>query len=175
VLLLPAPSQTIVNVRVYIAPGFSERERANVVNGISLWERATGGKVGWTLVGSAPEANSLQTVDGVKTLYVVYQRVAPDDLRVKRWEKEHNDETMLGQLSIGYDDNVPASPMEVILIESRLTSPRDEMLIAAHEFGHVLGLDHTTSRGSVLSEKYGLTVQGITSADIGLFCARYGC
>jgi len=82
---------------------------------------------------------------------------------------------MLGQLSIGYDDNVPASPMEVILIESRLTSPRDEMLIAAHEFGHVLGLNHTTSRGSILSEKYGLTVQGITSADIGLFCARYGC
>lgn len=170
----------IVTVKVYIAPGFSEREHVNIINGIVLWERATEGQVTWTLESSEPNNYSPLFINGIRTLYVVYKRITPDDAHVKKWDKEHstadNETIMLGQLSVGYaDDGVPAVPMEVILVEGRLTTPRDEILIPAHEFGHVLGLGHVTQHESLLSERYGSTVQGITTEDLELFCRRYPC
>lgn len=171
---LPASRLPAVNVNVYISSDFMEREYANIINGIMMWERATGGMIAWELLGSDPMSRSMSN-----TLNIVYRRGTSNDAFVKQWDEKHeNDEpkvVLFGQLTVGYVIGVPADPMEVYLIEDRLVTPRDEKLIAAHEFGHVLGLDHVKIEGSVMSANYNDKVNDITQSDLELFCKRFGC
>lgn len=177
--MIPVVPREIVKVKVYVSPEFTEREHANIINGIAMWTRATDGLVVAEFVGGVPASNSPQVVNGIKTLYVVYRRVTSNEPHVKLWDKDHENLVppayLVGQLIVGYVDGVPSVPMEVILVEDRLSTSRDETLIAAHEFGHVLGLDHNETQGSLMSERYNDKVQRITHDDTDMFCKRYGC
>lgn len=171
---LSVQGRPIVDVHVYVEPGFTERERANIVNGIMMWERATNGLVTWHLLPYDP-AKTLPPPggrhDGVEERTILFRRATSDDAWVKKWDAEHKPKTLLGLCQ----GNSLKEVTWLWLVENRLTTPTAETIIAAHEFGHAIGLDHISDKASTMSEFYNTSVSCLTEKDLVEFCKKHGC
>jgi len=164
----------IVAVHVFIEPSFTDREYANIINGILLWERATNGAVTWQVSpfdsSSPPTFPRFQLFDGREHRYVLFRRASGDEAWVQKWDSD-NSRLLLGQC-VGD----PTKELATLwLVETRLPNPNAETMIAAHEFGHALGINHVDDTKSVMSELFDSTVRCLTSHDIRAFCNRHGC
>lgn len=164
----------IIDVHVYVAPEFTERERANIVNGVLMWERATNGLVTWHLIAydpAKPPPPPEGRVDGVEHRSVLFRRATSGDDWVKKWDADHKPKTLLG---LCQGDSLKELTW-LWLVENRLTTERAETIIAAHEFGHALGLDHIEDKASTMSEFYNTSVQCLTVKDLQAFCKKHDC
>lgn len=168
--------QPVIDVRVYITDHeFSDHERANIVNGILMWERATGGLLTWHLFAydetyDLPDPGGYQ-LDGSEQRVVLFRRAVSTDAWVVSWDKK-NKNTLLGMQT----GNPLVEVGSAWLIEDRLRTPNAEAIIAAHEFGHALGLDHVADKMSVMSQYIDVKkVTGLTEHDLEEFCHVYGC
>lgn len=171
---LAPQGRPIIDVHVYVAPEFTERERANIVNGILMWERATSGLVVWHLLPydpakppSVPEGK----VDGVEHRSVLFRRAVSGDEWVKKWDADNKPKSLLGLCQ----GNSLKELTWLWLVENRLTTPEAETIIAAHEFGHAIGLDHIEDKASTMSEFYNPTTKCLTEHDLQEFCKKHGC
>lgn len=171
---LSAGGRPIVDVRVYIAADFTERERANIVNGIMMWERATNGLVVWQLLPydpAHPPKKPAGVHDGVEERSVLFRRATSDDEWVKKWDAEHKPKTLLG---LCQGDSLKELTW-LWLVENRLSTPLAETIIASHEFGHAIGLDHIEDKASVMSEYHNPNVKCLTAHDLSEFCKKHHC
>jgi hypothetical protein len=166
-------SKPVVNVSVYISSEFTELEWVNIIAGIRLWETATHGLLTWQLKHydeSIKPVSSFGLKNGVIERSVLFKRVLSHEGWVKNWDRE-NHNTLLG-----LRESKSSSDVAVLwLVEDRLKTDTSEMIIAAHEFGHALGIDHVQDISSVMSEFYAGFVTGITSHDLTAFLKRYDC
>lgn len=173
---LAGGGRPIVDVRVYVGPEFTERERANIVNGILMWERSTNGLVVWHMLPydpkNPPPPPGGRHHDGTEERSVLFRRAVSTDEWVVKWDAEHAPKKTLLGLCQG---NSLKEVTWLWLVENRLTSADSETIIAAHEFGHAIGLDHIEHKASVMSEFYNTTTKCLSQADMEEFCKKHGC
>jgi len=164
-----------VDVRVYIAPEFSDSERSNIIEGILMWERATSGLIVWHLLPyESLSTNPPHPADGSNEneRAVLFRRAVSSDEWVLAWSAEHGHKKNLMGLCQGDSSTELAW---LWLVENRLPTTVAEVVIASHEFGHALGLDHIDDKSSVMSEYYNNTVRCLSQHDLAEFCKKYGC
>lgn len=169
---LPVPGQPSVDVDVYIAPEFTENERKNILTGVHMWDSASNGLVSWHVLNftlTPPIAIQDNNIFPQKRV-VVFTRVTSKEEWVKNFDKKNKPKSLLGML-VGN----PLQLAYAYLVEDRLNSNEDEIIIAAHEFGHAIGLDHVKDKSSVMSELRIPKVDCLTSADLKALCDLYGC
>lgn len=161
----PFPGPAAIDVNVYVAPDFTDVEKSTIVNGMLMWERATRGLLSWHMypyTGKRPNAH--EAPNATYVLDVVFHRAHSTDEWVKEWD-EANKHTLYGMYS---DD-------EIWLVEDRLRSVDTKTIVAAHEFGHALGLQHVDDKSSVMSRFYKTSTRCLTQHDLWVFCDRYTC
>lgn len=172
---LAPQGKPIIDVHVYIAPEFTERERDNIINGILMWERATNGLIVWHLFPYDPKSPPPPPLgrldDGSEQRSVLFRRALSSDGWIKKWDDDHKQRTLLGL----YHGDSMSELAWLWLIENRLATPAAETIIAAHEFGHAIGLDHIEDKASTMSELYNSSVKCLTAYDLQEFCKKHGC
>lgn len=163
-----------IDVHVYVESAFSERERANIVNGVLLWERATNGMVSWHMMpiqnGLSPDDVPETLPDGTKKMVVVFRRVISTDKLVDDFDKEAVGIHLLGQL-VGRGSG---KQMTAFLVEDRLVTVQLEIIAAAHEFGHALGLDHIVGKG-IMTALLDHSILAPSREDLEAFCNVWHC
>ena len=94
----------------------------------------------------------------------MFRRGSGNEPWVRAWDQE-NKRPLYGMCQGGSIHDVTA----LWLIEDRLVSINDQVIIAAHEFGHALGIDHIKEPGHVMSEFYDRRTTTITYEDVVAF------
>ncbi len=173
--LTPVHNDVVVNVSVYISPEFSNREQMNIIRGIVMWEKAVNGSLTWqlqkfvpTLTIPAPRGE----YEGVQYRTVLFRRAVSNDNWVIAWQnRPENNRSLLGicQFDSLYEVSV------LWLVEDRLKTETDEIVIAAHEFGHALGIKHIDDKSSVMSTYYVRSTKTLTKNDIDAFFNVHEC
>lgn len=69
------------------------------------------------------------------------------------------------------------SVTKIFLVQDRLKEEEDFIIIAAHEFGHALGLRHVTSERSIMHDSYSALENAgcVTREDARELCNHYEC
>jgi len=162
-------NNVVVSVDVYISPEFSEREQTNIIKGILMWEKAVDGSLSWRLQKFEPFMTipaPRGTHEGVQHRTVLFRRAVSTDDWVIAWQaRPENNRNLIGlcQRDSLYEVAV------LWLIEDRLTTQTDEIVIAAHEFGHALGISHVVDNSSVMSTFYTRSTKTLTKHDLDAF------
>lgn len=171
---LAVQGNPIIDVHVYVGVEFTDRERSNIINGILMWERATSGLVVWHMLPYDP-AKPLPTpeglIDGVEKRSVLFRRATSDDEWVKKWDVDHKPNSILG---LCQGDSLKEVTW-LWLVEDRLMTSEVETIIAAHEFGHAIGLDHIEDKASTMSRFYNASIKRLTVYDLREFCKKHEC
>lgn len=162
-----------MDVRVYVSDEFTDAERTNIIAGVALWERATRGRIITHVLtyDLSTETNVGTGVDGVEERAVLFRRASSGDEWVKDWDENHKQKILLG---LCQGDSMRETAW-LWLVEDRLVSSRSQVMIAAHEFGHAIGLKHVNDNRSVMSEFYAPSVNCLTVHDIEEFCLKHNC
>ena len=169
---VPVPGQASVDVDVYIAPDFTENERKNIITGILMWESATNGMIKWHMLNftSTPPVIVQDHNTFPQKRTVVFMRTTTKTDWVMSFDKKNKPKSLLGML-VGN----PLQLSYAYLVEDRFRTDNDEIIIAAHEFGHALGISHVEDFKSVMSELYLPNIECLTLSDLQAFCDLYGC
>lgn len=171
---LPNTGRIGVDVHVYIDPAFTKDEREHILDGMLMWERSTSGLVTYHLIDKPITGIPPVYVEegGTQVRLVSFQRVTSEEEWVKKWDEEHKPKRLLGLMDPHPNQKVP---MTAWLVEDRLKTPRAQTIVAAHEFGHTLGLDHIKDTSSVMSELHNEAVDHLTPHDLVALCDKYHC
>lgn len=167
--------QPTTNIHVHISNDFSEIEKLNIINGILMWERATNRLISWQLssledimIRSSVEKTYYSTIE---QRLVIFVKVSSQDDWVQNWDKEHEKRTLLGYCKRNPTNEI----ITLLLVEDRLNTNLIQTLIASHEFGHAMGLQHIKDKHSTMSEMPDLNTSCITNEDLFEFCEKYKC
>ncbi len=163
-LRLSSPSFPEIDVNVYVSNAFSDEEHRTIVDGIMMWDKATRGMITWRIMPFNGYDTPAPDSDVLHRLSVVFRRTTSDVAWVKEWDK--GNKNVLYGLCRGN---------EVWLVQDRLKSRVVKTIIAAHEFGHALGLSHVEDKASVMSQFYRTSIMCLTAGDLREFCDRYMC
>jgi hypothetical protein len=150
----------LVEAQVRIGPGFSVTDRHAIIEGMNMWEYSTRGAFHWQLVDEIPE-------DDMVTLRAEFILVTSLEKRVNKYDEGS---TLLGLAII---NNL--QPTQLWLVIDRLHTQADVKLVAAHEFGHALGIGHVSDALNVMSPHYRTATTCLTDEDMRAFCELYGC
>lgn len=140
-----------------------------------MWEHATNGLVTWSLKPFDPynpPAPPRGLYEGVEERTVLFRRAISTDEWVKAWDAEHQPKKTL--LGLGQGNSMKELAW-LWLVEDRMKVGDAETMIASHEFGHAIGLDHISDTSSVMSEFYNRIVKCLTIADLEEFCDKHNC
>lgn len=163
----------IVDVIVYVSNDFSEIEQRNIIEGITLWETSLAGKL--KLYFRSCSGNQRVALhghsqsNGHQTRVVIFKRISGETSTVKQWDIEHK--KFLAGLLVGNS----LKQADAWLMYDRMTPPTMK-IIAAHEFGHALGIEHISDPASIMSEYVQVDkIKSLTEYDINAFCIEYKC
>jgi len=170
------PEAAVIDVDVYVDSQFTDRERANIVNAITMWRRSLRGYMTWHVMDfdpNVPPNPPVVSMDDLEKRVVVFHRASADADWVKEWDAKHVKEKtwILGNCQNSDRTKV----IDIKLIESRLVNDDMETIIAAHEFGHAMGMDHVKDEASTLSAHYVPSNRCITPFDLNEFCDKHHC
>lgn len=161
------------DVTVYISDSFSPQEHENIIKGVGMWKRSLGDRLTWRAI-VIPETMYVSDVNrvsrGKRMMNVVFKRASSNDKFVVEWDAE-NKRTLLGMCTGDPDDET----MFLFLVESRLVNDDMETFVAAHEFGHALGVEHVDDESSLMSDGYNANVKCMTEHDAEALCDARGC
>ena len=160
----------VVDVNVYISPELSNETQLNIVAGIMLWERSLKGLMTWKLVSASMPGNEIMSRKPIQKRYVTFDITSEQETWVVKYDNTH-DSRLLGM----YVGDSLQEYATIWLIVDRLHNKNAETIIAAHEFGHALGLDHVEDKVSVLSRLYAFDVNELSKFDVREFCDHYDC
>jgi hypothetical protein len=147
----------------YADKGFTETQKALVEKAAAEWERATGGLESVDIVWEADPA--------VYHPRMLKRRAGPP--AVYQGEGDAKPIRHYGVTSDRWLMN--GETVNVLLWPDTLT---DNLVYrtALHEFGHVLmGLEHSTQKGTVMYPVIEDTADCLTAADLARYCAHRGC
>jgi hypothetical protein len=147
-------------------------QRENILYAVNMWKKALHNEM---LIQEIPP---WEIADKVGTLIndrcqpvVLFDVVTSSDQIIKN-EDAKNNVTTLG-LTITQNCDVT----KVWLVKDRLINDNDFIVIAVHEFGHVLGLKHVKSKKAIMHRfYYSADSDGcITFEDAQELCSHYDC
>jgi hypothetical protein len=161
----------LIVVRYYVANEFSIDEEEQIRTGVSLWAAATAGRVvsyqdPYPIDGEI-EFGSYRKNERV----VVFNKIESSSDYVRTWDEYYD------KIIIGMKFGNPFIRSDIYLVSDRLVSSKHWESVAAHEFGHVLGVDHVVNGNSIMSEFYKIGNDTITLDDLSAFCTvhEYEC
>lgn len=164
-----------VSTSVYIDRGFSPDEVKQITNGIRLWEIALGGQLSWCRKLSTKDMlgcpqDSLDHPPRSQRA-VIFRKTFSNTDQVKDWDESS------GKYVLGMTVTPLLSIHRVAwLVADRMLDTKLWMLVAAHEFGHSIGLEHVNHLDSLMSEYIKADVlDGPTPYDVREFCVKLGC
>lgn len=137
-----------------ISPEFSDLDQRSITKGMSLWN-------------DLGETQFYQADQGVCDIVVISVRGAEAD----RLAKRIHDPALLGYADFHHHS--------IYLFMDRIYDRTDLTNIAAHEFGHYLGLDHIPmSRFAIMNPHnryFGFQQTHLFRADVEQYCAIWRC
>lgn len=175
------PAQTPVgDPQVYAALMFDEdftvRERVLIMEGVEQWAEASNGRIIYEVIDHTPEAASelmgthVGWVDRCIDVIEVTS-VLSNDPRVVA-----HDEPKTTTKTLGFARHSKCSISSIWLVSDRLNGDRAWRWVAAHEFGHAIGLDHVKNRRAVLYRTFtDISSDCITRWDIEELCDDIVC
>lgn len=178
---LPAMLHPLLAAHVYVSDGFTLQEKNCIYNGVKMWSDATNGAIAWQLssVDVALLSGDLQvTTPGSNEVFVVFRRVTSDSEMVRKWDAKHlqsgphHEAVWLMGLLVG---DTRTEMTRAYLVEDRLMNVRTNTVIAAHEFGHAMGLEHVNDVNAVMNAMNDPIVAELNDSDIDEFCAKRHC
>lgn len=154
------PSGTLVARDVYIDPAFKEEEREAISAAMDSWIEAANGLVELKY--------GTEYFCGDK---LIIQPVLSTSQIVKDYQNEKKN---FGLLGLTWHDGCT---WRIILVIDRLSRQNDLRILATHEIGHALGVDHVEDDRSVMhyTYRYGYTAGCLTKEDMTGFCLVNGC
>lgn len=165
-------SKNITNQRcVYIDPKFSGIEKKILQGSFEEWTNKTGGYFQWKYQDWPKDyqaetfSSSYLSKDCSKHLFVV--RGISSDAMVT------NAEARLGQGLWGYAHRTGLDLEYILLVADKIESYNNYRLVALHEIGHILGLDHNKEL-SIMNSSEIATANGITQFDLEELWKIYG-
>lgn len=162
------------HVVVMISEDFSETDVLAIHEGIKMWERSARGLLTWEVKeltwDNIEEAKGAKRHGRCQDL-VVFELALGDSDRVKKHDADPDVKRTLG---IGR--HVECGISRAWLVVERIHEWRTLKLVAAHEFGHAIGLDHVDEKGSIMYKSVGEGTRDCPSkGDAEEFCDRFDC
>lgn len=165
--------KSIINQRcVYLDPQFSGVEKKIIQNSFEEWTVKTGGFFQWKYQDWPSDYwknsdISTATVSNDCSKHLLVMRGISTDALVI------NAEVSLGHGIWGYAHRSGQSVEYVLLVADKIEGYNDYRLVALHEIGHILGLNHNDNNSLMNSPKIRF-VNGITPYDLDELWKIYG-
>jgi predicted Zn-dependent protease len=153
----------------YIDQNVSQTQEDAIIEAMLEWQCTTNGKVHFDIVLHATYENSYRYITNPTASLVVMNVPAshPDIIT--------SDKQLIknGQYTLGLYDHEAGIP-EILFVEKRI-KPNEYKIVAMHEVGHGLGIQHLKEKNSIMNASIDTLTDHITRNDLIEFCNLYWC
>jgi predicted Zn-dependent protease len=156
---------------VYIDKAFNYKEEGFIIDAIKEWECATNYRLKYTVVF---KYDNVKSIDPTTSLLI--RKVNHNDpliIESDNYREQHEKQTTKRHTVGLFHSDKNITP-EILLVDDRLTN-YSYKIVAMHEIGHALGLDHNPSTNTIMYRHSDMSQSYITSEDIKDFCEHYTC
>ncbi len=181
-----APIVNDDGVRIYAMPtvAFTSRvtleQRADIAIAIEKWNTALYGGIAWSEIPNTTDSLAMsmgRRFRGQCQDVIVFDVVDDTDPRIAQRDASFKTDEHPEIKTLGLTSRSECSLTFVWLVAPRLSNSRDFINVAAHEFGHALGLSHVKDETSLMNELYYSNVvkNCVTRSDVVELCENVGC
>ncbi len=169
-----ASGTTDPSVTIHADTAFTASERTSIQEAADLWRRQTDGVA---IIVVAYDLDQDNVTDHLNAKHDVMVRLDSDMDAVIEFDATTYPGKLLGFVTpTGGIHNPWKSPLTVGFVADRLEDPDYMRLVVLHEFGHVLGLPHSSSINAVM---YPSAIKAMTVClkrqDLASFCSINDC
>lgn len=169
----PQSMMPAVVASVYLSDEFTDEQAQDIADGVNMWVKATHGLVSidtkalnWGNI-----EDDVGRMEHGRCRDVVFINVAHSYDEETRFHDAKS-----GTFMLGVTRYRPCSVTTIKLVIDRLPNHKDVKIIAAHEFGHAIGLPHSNNPDALMYPSYYYkNTYCLTEWDLTEFCDKYAC